>query len=72
MAALPLAVFAGLLVEMQKQDVQWKTNKFIEYGQFAPKYVAFSHEEMMFECDKRNLVYDYEESQCKYLTEDSL
>ena len=71
MAAFPLTIFAGLFVEMQEQDVQWKSHQFEKHGQFAPKYVAYSHMEMLLECERHNLVYDYEESQCKYYMEES-
>ena len=72
MALLPLTIFAGLLMKMHEQDIQWKIIQFEKYGQFAPKYVAYSHMEMLLECERHNLVYDYEESQCKYYMEDSL
>ena len=66
MAMLPLTIFAGLVYEMQEQDTQWKSHQFQKHGQYAPKYVAYSHEEFLFMCDRYNLVYNYESGQCEF------
>ena len=43
---------------------QHKVDQFFEYGQYSPKYVTYSDEDMLHECEKHDLIYNYEEGIC--------
>ncbi len=38
---------------------------FNYYGQYDPKYIEYSHEQMLKACEKHNLIYDYENGECQ-------
>lgn len=66
-ASLILAVYGTLLYAMQKNDIQNQTNHFLQVEQYQPRYMKFTDDEMLYECDSRGLVYDYENGICTRL-----
>ena len=45
---------------------------FLVEGQYAPKYIDYNHTEMLKECEKHNLIYNYEDAVCYHNRIDKL
>ncbi|MCK5848504.1 MAG: hypothetical protein KAH01_04845 [Caldisericia bacterium] len=71
-----IAFASGLTIGMNHSQTQFNPHKinnskvsklqFQELGQYDPKYMAYSDQQMLEECEKYDMVYDYENGQCKY------
>jgi len=59
--ALLLVVFGATYVYMESEA---HAQEFVNNGQFEPKYIAYTHDQMLEECIRRGLFYDYEDAEC--------
>ena len=57
-----IMLFAIVWIMPTKQMIQNK--HFQEMGQYNHKYIDYTDDEMMHECDNHGLVYDYEQGIC--------
>ncbi len=53
---------SGILIA--KNQYQATDENFLKYQQYDPQYITFNHEEMLYECEKHNLEYYYEDGTC--------
>ena len=40
------------------------SEEFNNNGQYAPKYMIYNHDQMLFECEKHNLIYNHDDGEC--------
>ena len=63
--ASALMVFAIGVIGTSLTLADGQDHKFNNYGQFNPKYVGSSDGQMLLECEKHGLVYNYDLKQCQ-------
>ena len=59
-----LILVGGMNVYNKNKRFDQETKEFNDNGQFTQIYHSFNHEEMLLECEKYDLIYDYEDSEC--------
>ena len=60
------AFASGVLIakaKYEKSPIE-RQQEFKRYGQYAPIYINYTHDQMLRVCEHYNLVYDFEEEEC--------
>lgn len=60
MFAIVLLISTGTIVYIKVTGQKM----FLDVGQYNDKYNAYTDEEMLYECEKYELIYDYDNAEC--------